>query len=108
MGGEVGAVLLDESVVLGCDDENGNECVRPGAQYLLRKLRHSTIPMVISSPLYLVSLFPFPPFIFIFFCVLSVAVFACVSALYYILLTYHGLIMFAVQKTLLIYFSRVS
>ncbi|XP_057957081.1 inositol 1,3,4-trisphosphate 5/6-kinase 4 isoform X6 [Malania oleifera] len=46
--GKVGGIILDESVVFGRDDENGNASVLPAAEYLLRKLRHSSIPTGIS------------------------------------------------------------
>ncbi|KAK9286150.1 hypothetical protein L1049_014532 [Liquidambar formosana] len=42
MGG-VRGVILDDSVLLGADDENWNASLLPGVEYLLRKLLHSNI-----------------------------------------------------------------
>ncbi|RVW20284.1 Inositol 1,3,4-trisphosphate 5/6-kinase 4 [Vitis vinifera] len=47
MGGGVRRIVLDESVLFGCEDPNGKDSLLPAAEYLLRKLRHSTIPTVI-------------------------------------------------------------
>ncbi|PSS35763.1 Inositol 1,3,4-trisphosphate 5/6-kinase [Actinidia chinensis var. chinensis] len=48
MGG-VGGILLDGSALLAAvADEYGNAYLRPGAEYLLRKLRYSNIPTAIS------------------------------------------------------------
>lgn len=44
----VRGVVLDESVLLAGDDENGNISLRPGAEYLLRKLRYSNLRTGIS------------------------------------------------------------
>lgn len=41
--GSVRGVLLDDSVLLAADDENGNASLQPGAEYLFRKLHHSHI-----------------------------------------------------------------
>ncbi|RVW69069.1 hypothetical protein CK203_052179 [Vitis vinifera] len=48
MGGGVRRIVLDESVLFGCEDPNGKDSLLPAAEYLLRKLRHSTIPTEIS------------------------------------------------------------
>ena len=47
MGGGVRRVVLDESVLFGCEDPTGKASLLPAAEYLFRKLRHSTIPTVI-------------------------------------------------------------
>ena len=47
MSGGVRRIVLDESVLFGCEDPNGKDSLLPAAEYLLRKLRHSTIPTVI-------------------------------------------------------------
>ena len=47
MGGGVRRVVLDESVLFGCEDPSGKASLLPAAEYLFRKLRHSTIPTVI-------------------------------------------------------------
>lgn len=52
----VRGVLLDSSAVLLPDNDdvliqNDDELLRPGADYLFRKLRYSNIPTVIIFPL---------------------------------------------------------
>lgn len=47
MGSGVRRIVLEESVLFGCEDPEGKVSLLPAAEYLLRKLRHSNIPTVI-------------------------------------------------------------
>ena len=62
MGGGVRRIVLDESVLFGCEDPNGKDSLLPAAEYLLRKLRHSTIPTVILINSTLNPMWPNCPF----------------------------------------------